>query len=90
MASPRFLEDDNPLALLEFRPLSPLAWAPLPTAKPPTGKPPKLWADLWGLVADCPLNSLHTEEVVLHHSLMSAFAIDCRLLRLDAEIQHSA
>ncbi len=65
MASPRFLEDDNPVALVELRPLSPRAW-PLPTAKPPTGKPPRLWADLWGLVADCPLNSLHPEEVMLH------------------------
>ncbi len=66
MASPRFLEDDNPVALVELRPLSPRAWPPLPTAKPPTGKPPRLWADLWGLVADCPLNSLHPEEVMLH------------------------
>jgi len=90
MASPLFLEDDSPLALVELRPLSPLAWGPLPTAKPPTGKPPKLWADLWGLVADCPLNSLHKEEVVLHGRFMLAFAIDCRLSRLGAETQHSA
>ena len=45
MASPRFLEDERPLALVALSPLSPLA-APLPTASPPTGKPPRLWADL--------------------------------------------
>lgn len=45
MASPRFLEDERPLALVALNPPSPLA-APLPTARPPTGKPPRLWADL--------------------------------------------
>jgi len=51
---------------LSSGPFLPGLGPPCPLPSPPTGKPPKLWADLWGLVADCPLNSLHRQEVVLH------------------------
>lgn len=57
IASPRFLDEDSPLALVALRPRSPLT-APLPPARPPTGNPPRLWAERWGPAADCPLNSL--------------------------------